>query len=80
MQDFSKAPQSDNKEAKETTEAKDEGDVGGEDDLADLDWADEFIKAAAQRFETTMGGSEGSDGPPITKEMMHQTFQKMAGW
>ncbi|KAB0791670.1 hypothetical protein PPYR_03470 [Photinus pyralis] len=49
-------------------------------DLAETEWTDEFIRQAAEQFESNMANllRETGGGPNISSDQVQQTFQQMA--
>ncbi|KAI4455027.1 peroxisomal biogenesis factor 19 [Holotrichia oblita] len=77
LSDFSKEPEKAAAEAKkDEEEPKGEAEEAG----ADADWSDEFLRQAAERFESNLGRllGDNSDAANLSPEQIQESFQKMA--
>lgn len=76
MEDFDKTKDKSNEPSKAIEKSKkDES-----EEAVDVEWSDEFIKQAAQQFESNISNIlKDVGGPELTPMQVQQSFQKMAG-
>ncbi|KRT79685.1 hypothetical protein AMK59_7556, partial [Oryctes borbonicus] len=74
--DFSKEPESKSTDVKKDAEQKTES----EEVATEAEWSEEFLKQAAQQFESNLGRllGENSEAVNLTPDQIQQSFQKMA--
>ncbi|KAK9746193.1 Pex19 protein family [Popillia japonica] len=77
LSDFSKEPEKSAAEAKkdETVQKTESGEPS-----VDAEWSEEFLRQAAERFESNLGRllGDNSDAANLSPEQIQESFQKMA--